>query len=191
MESDLSLRNITVSAPIVAAGPFTVIENASVARTVRSRSRSPSATPRPSVHVDNNISNSSNTVNVDVNQQFSAMQEQLNQIMSMQVTQQQINIVPTEGTVPESTVSALLFAQSVQHQAEQAHHLAAASSQAQEAVTQVAAHANAAFVLKEQQLKMELESVFTQHLQQKTEELKSMFELKSNKKGRLMRLKCS
>ena len=177
MESDLSLHNMSLAAPIVAAGPFTVIENAAVTHSVRSRSRSPSTTPRPRVQVlqQENNSSSSNTVHVDVNQ-FSAMQEQLNQIMSMQVNQQQINIVPTEGTVPNSTVSALLFAQSVQHQAEQAQQFAAASSQAQEAVSQVAARANVAFVLKEQQLKAELETVITQHLQQKTEELKSMFE---------------
>ena len=177
MESDLSLHNMSLAAPIVAAGPFTVIENAAVTHSVRSRSRSPSTTPRPRVQVfqQENNSSSSHTVHVDVNQ-FSAMQEQLNNIMSMQVNQQQFNIVPTEGTVPESTVSALLFAQSVQHQAEQAQQFAAASSQAQEAVTQVAAHANAAFVAKEQQLKVELEAMFTQHLQQKTEELRTMFE---------------
>lgn len=183
MSSDQLSNVACITAPLVAAVPFTVVDSHGNERHVRSRSSTPRNEQGPNDHSAAQSSHTANMFqqmnqqsNVVTQNQLSQMQQQLNSIMNANLqtfNQQQINFVAvptvaTENTVTESQVSAIvnahLNAQAAQRQLE-AVSAAAASQEA------VIAHAGAALQQKELEMKQHMEAYMNSRLH----ELQSMF----------------
>ena len=192
MNTDIS--DLAPNTPAAPALPFTVIDT-DTTREVRSRSPTPrrneehSLSPRfaSPVHAQQDISSSS-TVNPAQQARLRLLQQQLNEVMTvnsqlqqnqMQLNQQQqVSVtqhIVHEASMPDSTVHALLHAQESVFQAQAQQAVAAMAAQTHEAQSTVVAHANMALVEQERQLTHRFEEMLKQQMQQQAETMRVMF----------------